>query len=88
MIMPGPSSIDPDTAPGGLVVHAYRVPDAVLVFTQRLFGEFVETVPDYVEIAAAANADTALLDAPCGVVLVFYDGDTGERAWTQPALFA
>jgi hypothetical protein len=87
VITPGPSSIDPDTAPGGLVVHAYRVPDGVLVFTQRLMGDYVESVPEYVETIACANADTAVADAPCGVVLVFYDGDSGERGWTQPALF-
>lgn len=79
MITPGPASIDPDTAPGGLVVHAYRIPDAALVFTQRMLDASVYDHAD-------AVGHTTFTDAPAGVVLVYYDGDTGDRVWTQPAL--
>jgi hypothetical protein len=83
VIVPGPAAIDPGAAPGGFVVHGYRIPDGALVFTQQLTPQLTN---DNVQVMAEQGADTTLADAPAGVVLVFYDGDTGDRAWTQPAL--
>jgi hypothetical protein len=78
MIRPGPPWIEPGAAPGGLVVYCYTatVP-AVMLFRSEL-------VPDdegAIERAATADADfvAALLSADQAVVLVIYDGDTGER---------
>lgn len=81
MITPGPAEIDPGAAPGGVVMHAYRVPDAALVNTVRL------TIGEDLKLMATECDDANLTDEDVGVVMVFYDGDTGQRLWTQPALF-
>ncbi|HMJ59374.1 MAG TPA: hypothetical protein VK467_09565 [Gemmatimonadales bacterium] len=82
VVRPGPSRIDPDVCPGGVVIDVYAVPSNVRVIRQHLWpGADVD--------AAATMA--AELDMPgWGACLVAYDGDTGERfppgAWVAAML--
>lgn len=75
MIHPGPASIEPDLAPGGVVLHCYTVPDQRLIFAQLL----TPTTDGTLEAMANAGADTAALSGAPVVCLVAYDGDTGRR---------
>jgi hypothetical protein len=78
MIRPGPSSIEPGAAPGGVVIHLYAVPTGRLIGVDHL-------LPDD-DIAAAATLAVATAD-DTDVCLVGYDGDTGARYtvddWTR-----
>jgi hypothetical protein len=69
---PGPASIDPATAPGGIVMHCYSVPDEELLLVQYL-------TPDCdIEAVATAGGDVAAAHEG-NVCLVAFDGDTGLR---------
>jgi len=78
VIRPGPPWIEQAAAPGGLVVYCYTATSPpVMLFRTAL-------IPDDaggIERAATADADfvAALLSADQAVVLVVYDGDSGER---------
>lgn len=72
MIRPGPPAIDPGGAPGGIVFHVYDLA-GVLLLTRRVgsqMGAELERLADLDADTAAGHGD---------VVLVCYDGDTGER---------
>lgn len=72
IVRPGPARIEPDQAPGGLVVHVYSVPSCVLLLERRL--------PDLAAVLAHAHDDGELVfSATDECCLVAYDGDTGER---------
>lgn len=75
---PGPESIDPKKAPGGIVMHAYSVPDGTLLLERLMPAHITDE-----DLDASARDDAAWtsLTARDGVCLVAYDGDTGER-WT------
>lgn len=76
VIRPGPLSIDPGVAPGGVVIHIYGVPSG------RLLTDSTVTNPAHVQAIAEADADRANVNADDdddGLCLVAYDGDTGER---------
>ena len=79
-VRPGPPSILPRSAPGGVVIHGYAVPDSRRVFVQKVPAGL--TAED-VDRIAEANADFWLaLPGDTGICLVAYDGDSGERmAW-------
>jgi len=80
IVRPGPESIAADTAPDGVVVHCYSVPDAVLLFVQHL------TPGCDLEALAVEAVDTAAEHAG-NVCLVAYDGDSGQRlSFTQSIL--
>jgi hypothetical protein len=78
MIRPGPPWIEHAAAPGGLVVYCFTatVP-AVLLFRTELRPDDEGGI----ESAATRDGDFVrlLLGADQPVVLVVYDGDTGER---------
>ena len=81
LIRPGPPSIEPNSAPGGLVFHAYAVPSQRLLVVTGLGSADIE---DMAEIGAQAERDSdaafaALTEDEVGVCLVGYDGDSGER---------
>ena len=75
MIRPGPPWIERNAYPGGIVVHVYTatVPPRRLLVTNLGADDPLEELAyrDSALVAAAAHG------AP--VVLVMYDGDTGER---------
>ena len=75
LIRPGPESIKPDAAPGGLVVHIYDTRDGSLVTfgPLTLDGDMDAICADQVHELAQ------LLPAGTNVCLVFYDGNTGRR---------
>jgi hypothetical protein len=82
IIHPGPTWIDPSTAPGGIVLHCYSVPDQQLLFVQALCaGADVDEVgvEAFVEQRATQGAELAEAAGAVNVCLVAYDGDTGER---------
>ena len=85
MIYPGPDSILPGMAPGGVVIHGYSVPSQRLLFVQAIPAGWSD---GDVDIVAKWNADLAMADADPATCLVAYDGDTGERlsvaAWLEP----
>lgn len=70
---PGPESIEPGRAPGGLVVHVYDLTGALLL--ERPLRNTAEAE------ATAAEDGQAVADAAagCDVIMVIFDGDTGER---------
>ena len=73
---PGPESIAADTCPDGLVLHAYS-----------LRGELLRescVLPSDADRKASDDALSIAADprAAPGVILVVYDGDSGDR-WTQ-----
>lgn len=71
---PGPESIPPGTAPGGVVVHVYTLDD-VLVLTSYLAPS-----ADVMDVARRDRDKVDLLTgAGVPVVLVAYDGDSGTR---------
>lgn len=80
VLRPGPDSIEPGLAPGGLVAKWFDV-DGRLLLTRRLMaGRPVETL---------GRIDRALTFDLTGddVCLVVYDGDDGHRIsvpWSPP----
>lgn len=70
-IYPGPSSIDPDQCPGGVVIHHYAVPSQELILVSH-----ITMFADARQVADTNRAQLAGFDAIC---LVAYDGDSGER---------
>lgn len=73
---PGPPTIDPNTAPGGVVIHVYAVP------TSRLLHTSTATTIAEAAWRAGLDADAAiaaLVDGEDALCLVAYDGDTGNR---------
>jgi hypothetical protein len=78
MIRPGPPSIAPGTAPGGVVIRVYRLSGA-LVLERRIPA--LATCDPAVEDAATADAIAAARALAAGepCVLVGYDGDDGLR---------
>lgn len=75
VIYPGPASILPGMAPGGVVIHGYSVPGERLLFVQAIPADGSVDVSD----AALRGAEQALCDPEPGTCLVAYDGDTGAR---------
>jgi hypothetical protein len=76
MIRPGPASIEPGAAPGGVVIHVYAVPSARLLIESHattLADAAYRAGLDADDVTAQLRADDA------GVCLVAYDGDTGAR---------
>ena len=70
----GPPRVDPGLAPGGWVVHVYEA-DGTLITARHLTPGM--------DLEADASAAVAMLPgSPAGtpVLLVMFDGDTGERA--------
>ena len=80
IVRPGPDSIDPATAPGGIVMHLYSVPDEDLLLVQYL------TPGADIDLAAEQGGDLAAVHAG-DVCLVAYDGDTGQRLGPKDWLF-
>lgn len=73
MIRPGPDRIEPRRVPGGVVAQVYDL-DGVLLVQREL--------DDRPTLEAEAEADAAFvaaLSSTQGLILVTYDGDTGER---------
>jgi hypothetical protein len=93
MIRPGPPWIERNQAPGGLVIYVYALHLAPLTFTVELL--LVRPLPDVDGTVAGAvdphqaTADgefvAALIKAETPLVMVAYDGDTGERM-TRPGM--
>jgi hypothetical protein len=85
MIFPGPPFIDPDTAPQGIVLHCYRVPQEELLFVQYLTGLLSDHEIDKL---ADEGTEAAFREGATNVCLVAYDGDSGERLsvrdWFDP----
>lgn len=75
VIQPGPDSIEPDTMPGGLILHCYSVPDQRLLFAHHISTDIS---PEALETMATVGADLAAA-AATNVCLVAFDGDTGQR---------
>lgn len=75
---PGPASIPAGEAPEGVVVHVYDLA-GVLVTTSHLTPD---TDIDVAAECAAVQADTVVA-AGEPVVMVAYDGDTGQRLTRQ-----
>lgn len=76
ILRPGPEAIEPDRAPGGVVLHAYSVPDGALL-VERLMPASMPIEAQ--EQAARDDAAWTGLASRDGVCLVAYDGDTGAR---------
>lgn len=75
MIRPGPDRLAPRVAPGGLVLHVYDADGRLLL--ARALGPDSNAAD-----AAAEDADRAvaiLNDHSPLMIVVVYDGDTGER---------
>jgi hypothetical protein len=70
----GPPSIPPGQAPGGVVLHVYD-----LAGTCVLVRPLVESTTDTDVDADAQTARAWMADHPGALVVVVYDGDTGER---------
>lgn len=78
MIRPGPPWIARETYPGGYVVQGYTATDPpMLLFTTLLRDDGERLIEDQAETDGARVRRILAADAP--VVLVAYDGDTGER---------
>lgn len=75
MIYPGPASIDPGLAPGGLVFRVYNMAGTELL-ERRVPAS---TTEDEIDNAAEADADLAVQLSKGDLCLVTYDGDTGQR---------
>ena len=76
MIRPGPPTLDPGAAPGGVVIHVYGVPSGHLLTCSA--------VTNLAHVEAIARADAARAESLAdpdddGLCLVAYDGDTGAR---------
>ncbi len=74
MIRPGPPSIPNGTAPGGVVIHVYDTAGVLLTASFLTPGDDVDA-----DAERAGRQVDALRRADIPVVLVAYDGDTGER---------
>lgn len=82
-----PTTVDPDEAPGGLVMVVYV--NAVETLVQRIASHrvheesFLDLSGDYAaEVALAAHREGGV------VSLQVFDGDSGERILTIPSLDA
>lgn len=73
MIRPGPTTIGPGAAPGGVVFHVYDAAGTLLAVDQVGPGDDVQAH------AERAADDTNLEHNVDVVVIVAYDGDTGAR---------
>ncbi len=73
---PGPASIEPGCAPGGVVFHVYAVPTERLLLTR---AARTEAEAAYYAGRDSADVIAALHPFERGVCLVAYDGDTGDR---------
>ena len=73
-IRPGPESIAPRSAPGGVVVRFYEAERR----NPKLLHEM--SLPSMAHAIVTANDGTLnALELPPAVTLVCYDGDTGKR---------
>ncbi len=87
MIRPGPPWIERNTAPGGVVLQVYALEleapgghlKARWLMTRALPD--IEAADRYAAVDGELVASMIAADAP--VVLVVYDGDTGERMKPQ-----
>lgn len=76
IVRPGPARIEPNQAPGGLVIHVYavdRYAGRCILIVERRLRNYADALEH-----AAADAD-AVFNAGEECVLVIYDGDTGIR---------
>lgn len=78
---PGPGRIAPGAAPGGLVLHAYSIAGELLRVS-------ILANVDEAEDRATVDATAIVRDprSAAGVILVIFDGDTGDRwgaAWQR-----
>lgn len=75
---PGPRSIPPGRAPGGIVFHCYDLEGNLLL--QRPLRSQAEAAayaePDGLTVAELLEQSTV---DPADVIVVVYDGDTGKR---------
>jgi hypothetical protein len=82
VISPGPPSLEPGAAPGGVVIHVYAVPSGLLLAVST------NATPTQAAYAAGLDAAAVALAYAGDVCLVAYDGDTGARytadAWVAP----
>lgn len=76
---PGPPWIERDAAPGGIVLHVYALEGPHMI--PRLL--LVRPLVDHAAAEATAPDDgdlvSRMIAADTPIVLVVYDGDTGER---------
>lgn len=74
--LPGPLQIDAGAVPDGLVIHAYAVPSGRLLVCRE-----ISAPANLVDAQAYDDATAALAALAPGeaIVLVAYDGDTGDR---------
>lgn len=74
MIRPGPAKIRPNRSPGGIVFQAYGTNPL------RFLGEQRATAADTDEVAEAwYGSIVGQLGPDDAMVIVTFDGDTGER---------
>lgn len=78
MIRPGPCSIDPGACPGGVVLHVYDLA-GVLVIPPRYLSPTMSPLELEADAMLAAALTAAALPGEAPLVVVTYDGDTGER---------
>lgn len=85
-VRPGPVSLPAGLAPGGLVLQVYSHPEQVFLFQRLLPAHVIET--DLLDHAAHADgeATATFLEHVGGraIVVVVYDGDTGQRIHFPP----
>ncbi len=74
LIRPGPERIDPDQAPGGIVVQLYGTNDSRLLLERALNNEKTAVLAEGDAVAVAIQLRPG--EAIC---VVTFDGDTGER---------
>jgi hypothetical protein len=77
LIRPGPDRIDAHCAPHGLVICTYDLNGECLTEDELVPGSDIEA-----SAREAAEFLTAILTNEEAVVIVVYDGDTGER-WSE-----
>jgi hypothetical protein len=87
VIRPGPERIAPGTAPGGVVMHVYRLSGG-LILERRIPA--LATCDAAVEDAATADALRAAQVTAAGepIIIVSYDGDDGMRYTVADAVEA
>lgn len=76
---PGPPWIERNTAPGGIVLHVYVLEGPHMIPRLLLVRPLVNA--DAAEASAPADGELVarMIASDAPIVLVVYDGDTGER---------
>jgi len=72
---PGPETVEPGLAPGGVVIHVWGTDGPRLVHTVKL------RTREQADLLGPGDAEfiNSLMHDGEGVCLVIYDGDSGER---------